>query len=105
MVVMRVMSTKKNYTCAAIIALMFCPGLIHAAPQPTPLTPELIEAAKKEGKIVYYTAIDIKVAQSLAKALSRISLASLFKWNAQEANAFINACPKSGPPIFSLLTR
>ena len=42
-----------------------------AAPQPTPVTPELVEAAKKEGKIVYYTAIDIKVAQNLAKAFEQ----------------------------------
>ena len=42
-----------------------------AAPQPTPLSPELIEAARKEGKIVYYTAIDIKVAQNLAKAFEQ----------------------------------
>ena len=40
---------------------------VAAPPAPEPVTPQLIEAATKEGKIVYYTAIDIKVAQGLAK--------------------------------------
>ena len=36
-----------------------------------PVTPQLIEAATKEGKVVYYTAIDLKVAQNLAKAFEK----------------------------------
>jgi len=43
-------------------------SVAFAAPQPSPVTPDLIDAAKKEGKIVYYTAIDLKVAQNLAKS-------------------------------------
>lgn len=39
-----------------------------AQPAPTTITPELIDAAKKEGKIVWYTAVDVKVAEQLAKA-------------------------------------
>jgi iron(III) transport system substrate-binding protein len=51
---------------AGALALMI--GQAHAAPPPPePVTPQLIEAAKKEGKVVYYTAIDLKVAQGLAK--------------------------------------
>jgi iron(III) transport system substrate-binding protein len=42
-----------------------------APPQPQPVTPELIEAAKKEGKVIYYTAIDLKVAQNLAKSFEK----------------------------------
>jgi iron(III) transport system substrate-binding protein len=38
-----------------------------APPAPTALTPELIAAAKQEGKLVFYTGIDLKVAESLAK--------------------------------------
>lgn len=37
-------------------------------PQPTKITPELIEAAKKEGKVNYYTSVEIKVAERVAKA-------------------------------------
>lgn len=39
-----------------------------AQPAPTVITPELTEAAKKEGKVVWYTAVDVKVAEQLAKA-------------------------------------
>ena len=39
-----------------------------AAPAPTPVTPELIEAAKKEGKVSWYTAVDLPVAERIAKA-------------------------------------
>jgi iron(III) transport system substrate-binding protein len=63
-------------------AFAFLPGLAQAAPQPTLLTPELIEAARKEGKVVYYTAIDIKVAQNLAKAFEQKYPASRCKWSA-----------------------
>jgi iron(III) transport system substrate-binding protein len=39
-----------------------------AAPEPTPITPALIEAARKEGKVAFYTAMDIAVAEKFAKA-------------------------------------
>jgi iron(III) transport system substrate-binding protein len=39
-----------------------------AAPPPEPVTPALIEAAKKEGKVIYYTSTDLPVAEKLAKA-------------------------------------
>ena len=39
-----------------------------AAPVPTKITPELIAAATKEGKINYYTSVEIKVAEQIAKA-------------------------------------
>ena len=39
-----------------------------AAPAPTKVTPELIEAAQKEGKVIWYTAVDLPVAERIAKA-------------------------------------
>jgi iron(III) transport system substrate-binding protein len=39
-----------------------------AAPEASAVTPQLIEAAQKEGKIVYYTSIDLPVAEKIAKA-------------------------------------
>src|SRR5580704_206738 len=39
-----------------------------AAPEPTPVSPALIEAARKEGTVAFYTAMEIPVAESLAKA-------------------------------------
>lgn len=41
-----------------------------AAPAPTPVTPQLIEAAKKEGKVNWYTSVDLPVAERVAKAFT-----------------------------------
>src|SRR5207244_9768586 len=43
-------------------------SVTSAAPPPSPVTPELIAAAKKEGRVVYYTSIDLPVAERIAKA-------------------------------------
>jgi iron(III) transport system substrate-binding protein len=42
--------------------------VIAAAPPPSAITPELIAAAQKEGKVSFYTAMDLPVAEKLAKA-------------------------------------
>ncbi len=39
-----------------------------AAPEPTTITPALIEAAKKEGKVVFYSSMDLPVGEKLGKA-------------------------------------
>jgi hypothetical protein len=39
-----------------------------AAPVASKVTPELIEAARKEGKVIWYTAVDLPVAERIAKA-------------------------------------
>jgi iron(III) transport system substrate-binding protein len=39
-----------------------------APPAPSKTTPELIEAAKKEGKVVFYTSIEVQVGEKIAKA-------------------------------------
>jgi iron(III) transport system substrate-binding protein len=39
-----------------------------ALPEPSPVTPALIEAARKEGKVVFYTAVDIEVAEKVGAA-------------------------------------
>jgi iron(III) transport system substrate-binding protein len=42
---------------------------VQAAPPPaSAVTPGLIEAARKEGKIVYYTSVDLPLAEKIAKA-------------------------------------
>src|ERR1700756_4149512 len=47
---------------------VFASPLRAAAPEPTAITPALIEAARKEGKVIYYTPIDLPVAEKIAKA-------------------------------------
>ena len=39
-----------------------------APPEPSAITPALIEAARKEGKLAFYTAMDLPVAERFAKA-------------------------------------
>jgi len=42
--------------------------MVSAAPAAEAVTPALIEAAKKEGKVVYYTSIDLTVAERIARS-------------------------------------
>jgi iron(III) transport system substrate-binding protein len=46
----------------------FSTRVVASAPPPEPVTPALIEAAKKEGQVIYYTSTDLPVAEKLAKA-------------------------------------
>jgi iron(III) transport system substrate-binding protein len=41
---------------------------VRAAPEPQKITPALIEAAKKEGKLSWYTSVDLPVAEKIAEA-------------------------------------
>src|SRR5579872_7254469 len=49
--------------CAA-----FSSRVLADAPPAEAVTPGLIEAARKEGQVVYYTSVDLPVAEKLAKA-------------------------------------
>ena len=42
--------------------------VIAAAPAAEAVTPALIDAAKKEGKVVWYTSIDLSVAEKMARS-------------------------------------
>ena len=42
--------------------------MVSAAPPAEAVTPALLEAARKEGKVIYYTAMDLSIAEPLAKA-------------------------------------
>src|SRR5450631_3002196 len=47
---------------------VFASPLRAAAPEPTAITPALIDAATKEGQIIHYTSTDLPLAEKLAKA-------------------------------------
>src|SRR5262252_5895095 len=53
---------------SALAMVAFASPIKAAAPEPTIVTPQLIEAAKKEGKVVYYTSVDLPLAERVAKA-------------------------------------
>jgi iron(III) transport system substrate-binding protein len=52
---------------AAIAAGVFVTPVRAAAPAPSPVTPALVEAARKEGRAVWYAAMDLPVAERLAR--------------------------------------
>src|SRR5712692_5977226 len=52
---------------AALALAAFAQPLRAAAPEPSAITPALIETAKKEGKVAFYTAMDLAFAERLAK--------------------------------------
>ena len=53
---------------AAILLLGGAGTALAAAPAPTGVTPQLTEAAKKEGTVVWYTSIELQTAEKLAHA-------------------------------------
>ena len=55
-------------TTAIAASTVFASPLHAAAPEPTAITPALIEAAKKDGKVIYYTSIDLPLAEKIAKS-------------------------------------
>jgi iron(III) transport system substrate-binding protein len=53
---------------AAASLTIYASPIRAAAPPPEAVTPRLIEAAKKEGKVVWYTSVDLPLAERVAKA-------------------------------------
>ena len=77
--------------------------VLAAAPPATAITPELVAAAEKEGKVVYYTSVEIKLAETVAKAfetrypkikvrVERSGAERIFQRIGQERASNINAC-------------
>lgn len=62
---------RRRQFAAAAASIVLAPlgaRVVSAAPPATAITPELIEAAKREGKVTYYTAMDLSVAEPMARA-------------------------------------
>src|SRR4051795_646392 len=53
---------------ALLASAAFSTRVMALAPPPEPVTPALIQAAKKEAQVIYYTSTDLPVAEKLAKA-------------------------------------
>lgn len=53
---------------AAIVAALAWTAAPAGAAEVTKITPQLIEAAKKEGKVVFYTSIEVQTAEKVGKA-------------------------------------
>ncbi len=55
-------------TGAVAVGSAFSTRVLAGGPPPEPVTPALVDAAKKEGQVVYYTSTDLPVAEKVAKA-------------------------------------
>src|SRR3984893_1612787 len=55
-------------TWGAVAVAAFARAAGAAAPEPSPVTPALIEAARKEGKAVWSAPMDLPVAERMARA-------------------------------------
>ena len=53
---------------AAIVLLLTSASAFAVAPGPSAATPELLAKAKQEGKVVWYTSIELQTAEKIAKA-------------------------------------
>src|SRR6202171_588916 len=82
--------------------LLFAEPLRAAAPPPTAVTPALIEAARKEGKVSFYSALELNTAERLAKTfeakypgisvrVERSGAERIYQRIAQEQGSGINA--------------
>jgi iron(III) transport system substrate-binding protein len=87
---------------ALALGTLFAEPLRAAAPPATGVTPDLIAAARKEGKLSYYSALELNVAERLAKAfeakypdisvrVERSGAERIFQRIAQEQGSGINA--------------
>ncbi len=90
-------------SAALTLGSVFASPLRAAAPPAEAVTPALIEAAKKEGKVVLYSAMDLPVGEKLGKAfeaaypgieiqIERSGSERLFQRVAQEFSSNIHAC-------------
>jgi iron(III) transport system substrate-binding protein len=95
---------RRTFLCSsiALAASAAFSTRVPAAPPAEAITPALIEAAKKEGKLAFYTAMDLPVAERFAKAfetaypgiavrVERSGAERVFQRIAQEQGSNINA--------------
>ena len=57
-----------RYLSACLTSVALLSAAATAAPSPTPLTPQLVDAAKQEGKVAFYTSIELQTAEKIGKA-------------------------------------
>ena len=88
---------------SALALTTFATPIRAAAPPAERVTPELIAAARKEGKVVNYTSVDLPLAEKVAKAfetkypgisvrVERTGAERVFTRIAQERSSNIHAC-------------
>jgi iron(III) transport system substrate-binding protein len=87
---------------AVLAGTVFAQPLQAAVPPPSAVTPQLVEAARKEGKVTFYSAIDLQTSEKVAKAfeakypgivarVERNGAERIFQRIGQEQSSRINA--------------
>src|SRR5947207_10142716 len=97
--------TRRRVLAASTMAAAgsFASAARGAPPEAQKITPELIAAARKEGKVVHYTSVDLPLAEKVAKAfeakypgvsvrIERTGAERVFTRIGQEAASRIYAC-------------
>ena len=76
--------------------------VMSAAPPASAITPALIEAAKKEGKVVWYTSVDLKLSEKIAKSFEAKypGIASARRAHRRRTLSF-SASARNMPPTFT----
>jgi iron(III) transport system substrate-binding protein len=94
--------SRRDWLKASVATALFAEPLRAAAPPPTQVTPALIEAARGEGKVAYYSALELNVAERLGNLfeakypgisvrVERSGAERVFQRIAQEQASHINA--------------
>ena len=89
-------------SAAAVGSTVFAQPLKAAAPEAAPVTAALIEAARREGKLAFYTALELNISEKLGKAfeakypgiavrVERSGAERIFQRIGQEQDSRINA--------------
>ena len=100
---MRKVSRRGVMVGTAALAAGGLPVRVSAAPEPQKITPALVEAAKKEGKVSWYTSVDLPLAERVAKVfeaaypgislkVERSGAERIFQRIGQEAQSRISNC-------------
>ena len=57
-----------RYLSAIFMSVAALSAAASAAPSATAITPQLVDAAKKEGKVIFYTSIELQTAEKIGRA-------------------------------------
>src|SRR3954466_10891839 len=60
--------TRREFGLSALATAVLARSAYGADAAPAKITPELIAAAKAEGKVVFYTSVEVQVGERVAKA-------------------------------------
>jgi iron(III) transport system substrate-binding protein len=88
---------------ALAVGTAFSTKVMSAPPPATAITPQLVDAAKKEGKVVWYTSVDLPLAEKIGKSfeakfpgvavrVERSGAERVFQRIGQEYGSNIHAC-------------